>query len=84
MRPMALAHPRDRGARLAWHQYFLGPDLIVAPVLAPGGRATVWLPDSDWVPILGGPLLSRAGMHEITVAPDAFPAYARPGAVAAG
>lgn len=82
MRPVALAHPHDRGARPAWHQYQLGPDLIVAPVLAPGGRATVWLPDAEWVPVLGGPNLSRAGLHEVTVAPEAFPAYARPGALA--
>ena len=81
MRPSALTHPHDLEARRAWRQYQLGPDLIVAPVLAPGGRTTVWLPDAEWEPILGGPALRGPGTHEVTVGPDAFPVYARPGVV---
>jgi alpha-D-xyloside xylohydrolase len=81
MRPTALTHPHDPTARRCWHQYQLGPDLIVAPVLAPAGHTTVWLPDADWEPILGAPRLRGSGTHEVTVAPDAFPVYARPGVV---
>jgi alpha-D-xyloside xylohydrolase len=81
LRPTPLTHPGDPAARLAWHQYQLGPRVIVAPVLAPGGRTTVWLPDADWEPILGAPPLRGPGLHDVTVPPDAFPVYARPGVV---
>jgi alpha-D-xyloside xylohydrolase len=81
MRPTALTHPHDPLARRAWHQYQLGADLIVAPVLAPGGRTTLWLPDAEWEPILGAPRLRGTGLHDVAVAPEAFPVYARPGTV---
>lgn len=81
MRPTALTHPDDPTARRCWHQYQLGPDLIVAPVLAPGGRTKVWLPDADWEPILGAPRLRGPGLHEVTVPPHGFSVYARPGIV---
>jgi alpha-D-xyloside xylohydrolase len=81
MRPTALTHPDYPAARSNWHQYHLGPDLIVAPVLAPGGRTSIWLPEGEWQPILGAPQLNGPGFHEIQVGPDAFPVYARPGLV---
>jgi alpha-D-xyloside xylohydrolase len=81
MRPTALTHPHDPAARRCWYQYQLGSDLIVAPVLAPGGKTTVWLPDAEWEPILGAPPLRSPGLHDITVPPNAFPVYARPGVV---
>ncbi len=81
MRPTVLTHPGEAAARGAGTQYLLGPDLLVSPVTAPGGRATVWLPDRDWIPVHGAPTLSSAGRHEVTVAPGAFPVYAREGAV---
>ena len=81
MRPTALTHSHDPLARRAWHQYQLGPNLLVAPVLAPGGRTTVWTADDEWEPIVGAPRLHGAGLHEVSVGPDAFPVYARPGTV---
>lgn len=83
MRPTALTHHADPIARQAWHQYQLGPDVLIAPVLAPGGQTTVWLPEGEWEPILGAPRLHGAGLHDVTVGPDAFPVYARPGVIAA-
>ena len=77
MLPTALTHPHNAEARQAWHQYQLGPELLVAPILGPGGRTAIWLPDGDWEPILGAPRLSGAGLHEITLPPEAFPVYVR-------
>ena len=41
MRPMVLAFPGDRAARDAHLQYLLGPSILVAPVLSPGGLPPV-------------------------------------------
>jgi alpha-D-xyloside xylohydrolase len=53
MRPMMLAYPGDRAARDADLQYLFGPDLLVAPVLEPGGARQVWVPPGPWQPECG-------------------------------
>ena len=47
-RPMALAFPDQPESHAFDTQYLFGPDLLVAPVLAPGGRVLVWLPEGVW------------------------------------
>jgi alpha-glucosidase (family GH31 glycosyl hydrolase) len=50
MRQLALAFPRDRRASGRDGQYLFGPDLLVAPVLAPGRTARrVYLPRGRWI-----------------------------------
>ncbi|TDC75067.1 glycoside hydrolase family 31 protein [Streptomyces hainanensis] len=77
MRPMPLAFPGDREARDADLQYLLGPDVLVAPLLAPGGRRALYLPSGEWVGLLGCPTLAGPGWHEVGCAPDEFPAFVR-------
>ena len=48
MRPVAMEFPDDPGARHVETEYLLGPDLLVAPVLEPGGRADVYVPPGAW------------------------------------
>ena len=44
------AYPELARARAADDQYLLGPDLLAAPVTAPGRRSrSVWLPPGRWV-----------------------------------
>lgn len=76
LRPMALSHPGagPDGDR----QYLLGPDLLVAPVLEPGGHAAVWFPDADWVPLLGAPVPVGGGVQRMRLEAWEFPVYARP------
>jgi sulfoquinovosidase len=82
MCPLELAHPELRAVR---HEYLLGEDLLVAPVLEPGcelRRLTV--PEGEWVDLfdrsrsLGGPATA-----EVPVGPDAIPVFVRAGAVLA-
>ncbi|MDX6273437.1 MAG: alpha-D-xyloside xylohydrolase [Frankiales bacterium] len=80
MRPMPLAFPRDRAARSAHLQYLLGPDLLVAPVLQPGGAVRVWAPEGGWTGLAGAPPLHE-GWNDIVVSLSAMPAWVRPGAV---
>jgi alpha-D-xyloside xylohydrolase len=78
MRPMPLAHPEAREAR-DMLQYLLGPDVLVAPLLEPGGRRRVWAPPGAWVPLAGAPPLEGAGFVDVECDLDAFPAWVREG-----
>ena len=50
MRHLALTNPRDRRATALEDQYLFGPDLLVAPVLAPGARERdLYLPAGRWL-----------------------------------
>ncbi len=50
MRQLALAYPRDLRATGRDGQYLFGPDLLVAPVLAPGATSQrVYLPRGEWI-----------------------------------
>lgn len=75
MRPMVLM-TADPDGRLADQQYFLGDDVLVAPILSPGGTAQMWLPDGDWEPLVGAPTVSGPrGWVEVTCGPEDFPAF---------
>ena len=73
---MVLDHPA--APREVDTQYLLGRELLVAPVLQPGGRVRVWFPDTDWVPLLGAPRPQAGGFSDVRVRPDEFSVYARP------
>jgi alpha-glucosidase (family GH31 glycosyl hydrolase) len=97
MRHMALVHPGDATARERDDQFFVGPDLLAAPVLHPGERERrLYLPPGRWVPFEasirpdgrdGGLKLGRAeplrGEREVTLpAPlESLPLLVRAGSV---
>jgi alpha-D-xyloside xylohydrolase len=78
---MPLAFPRERPAWIYETQYLFGPDLLVAPIVEPGGRVELWLPGGTWVDVwtgeavVGGRALTRTG-----VPLDRLPVYAAAGA----
>jgi alpha-D-xyloside xylohydrolase len=77
MRPMVLACPGDRSARDADLQYLLGDDILVAPVLQPGGRLTVWIPPGGWYGLRGAPDLEGPGWVDLRLDLAAVPAWTR-------
>lgn len=77
LRPMPLAFPGDRAARDAQLQYLLGPDVLVAPLLEPGGFRWLYVPPGTWLPLVGCPPLAGPGWREVRCEPDQFPAYVR-------
>jgi alpha-D-xyloside xylohydrolase len=81
MRPMVLAYPGERAARDAELQYLLGPDVLVAPLLEPGGERQVWVPPGEWRPLWGAEPLRGPGWVGVRCSLEAFPAYVREGAV---
>lgn len=80
MRPMVLAFPGDRAARDADLQYMLGPDILVAPMLEPGGKRSFYLPAGRWRALVGLEPLEGPGWVEVECSLEQFPAFLREGA----
>jgi alpha-glucosidase (family GH31 glycosyl hydrolase) len=97
MRHLLLAWPGDPGAVVRDDEYLFGPDLLAAPVLAPGVAARdVYLPAGEWVDlwragrwdsasgafVLGSATVLAGGQSVIAPAPaDELPLFVRAGAV---
>jgi alpha-glucosidase (family GH31 glycosyl hydrolase) len=88
MRHLALAYPGDPRATGREDEFLFGPDLLAAPVLAPGARERrLYLPAGNWIRLdpdlagAGGELL--AGGREVTVpaALGELPLFVRAGSV---
>ena len=96
MRHLALAYPNDARAASTDDEYLLGPDLLVAPVLAAGATSRkLYLPPGRWVdfwrsasvgkdgaPRLRSPRVLEGGRTVSVAAPaDQIPLFVRAGAV---
>jgi alpha-D-xyloside xylohydrolase len=81
MRAMPLAFPADRAARLFDTQYLLGPSLLVAPVIRPGGHVEVWLPDGTWWDLWSASRFEGPGAVEVVAPLDRIPVFGRDGHV---
>ena len=80
MRPMVLAYPNDPSAVSAELQYLLGPDILVAPILAAGGKRSFYVPGGDWLPLYGLETQSGPGWVTVQCSLEQFPAFVRAGA----
>jgi alpha-D-xyloside xylohydrolase len=80
MRPLPLVLPEQQEARQAAHlEYFLGDDVLVAPVLEPGGHLSLWVPPGEWVGLEGAPTLAGPQWVDTTLSLEAIPAWSRKG-----
>lgn len=75
MRPMVLCYPTERGGRHADLQYLLGENILVAPVLNPGGEVTLWVPPGNWVGIDRTPDLNGPDWTSVQLQLDQIPAW---------
>lgn len=81
MRALMLQWPGDPRAWDIDQQYMLGPSLMVAPVVHPSGRKTVYLPGGCWVDLHTGQRI-RGPVHLALQVPlETLPLYVRAGAV---
>jgi hypothetical protein len=55
--------------------------LLVAPVLAPGGERTVWLPPGDWLDFFTGERHQGGGAFSAHYAVDETPVFVRAGSI---
>ncbi len=78
MRPLFFDHPDAAGSWDHPHQWLLGPDLLVSPVLEPGARTwPVWLPPGEWVDVWTGDPVAGDQVVERDVPIDVVPVYCR-------
>lgn len=79
MRAMPLAFPDDPAAWAFEHQYLLGPSLLVAPVLGPGGHVTLYLPAGGWYDLANGERVEGPRALRRTAPLEEMPMYGREG-----
>ncbi len=78
-RCMALACPDQPESWAFDLQYMFGPDLLVAPVVRPGGDVRLWLPAGDWLDAQSGERLSGARRLDRHLDLDQIALYLRAG-----
>ena len=79
MRPLPLAFPDDELAQAAESSWMLGDDLLVAPVLEPGGRRRVHLPAGRWHDWWTGAAVQGPATLEVSAGLDTSPIWQRAG-----
>lgn len=77
-RCMALAFPEEPEGFAFETQYMFGPDLLVAPVIRPGGGVGVWLPAGDWLDAGNGKRLAGGRRLDLKLGLDEMALYVRP------
>ena len=78
---MVLEFPDDPACRTLDRQYMLGPDLLVAPVMSPGGEVEVYIPEGEWTHLLTGETVTGPCWRHETHYLHSLPLYVLPGAV---
>ncbi len=80
-RPLYLHYPADPKAYDRWETYLLGPDMLVAPLTAAGGRKQVYLPDGSWMRWHDGNYFQGPELLELWVELEEIPLFIRTGAL---
>ena len=81
MRPLGLEFEDDPGSIAIETEYLLGPSILVAPVLNPGGYVNVYLPPGDWYDLWTGEKKQGARTYRMQVDLDHMPIYIRTNAI---
>jgi alpha-glucosidase (family GH31 glycosyl hydrolase) len=81
LRPLYLQHPDSAEAYRHPHEYWFGDELLVAPVVAPGGDRTVWLPPGNWIGFLDGKRYEGGASFNAHYGVDQTPVFVRDGAI---
>lgn len=79
MKPMAYVWPADPATHAMWDQYMFGHAFLVAPIVAPGGERSVYLPDGhEWYDFHQPNDVYRGGRQIVVKAPfDRIPVFVR-------
>ena len=81
MRPLVMEFPNDPHVANLSDQWMMGDALLAAPVLSPGGKRSVYLPDDDWYPFESNAPLAGKRAIKVTAALDEIPLYVRAGSI---
>ena len=81
LRPLYLQYPQLPEAYRYPHEYFFGAQLLVAPVLQPGGEQTVYLPPGEWRDFFTGKRYPGGTTFTAHYRVDETPVFVRTGAI---
>lgn len=81
LRPLYLEHPGLEEAYRHTHEYFYGDEMLVAPVLSPGGDRTVYLPPGSWIDFFHGERFQGGTTFTRHYAVDDMPVFVREGSI---
>ena len=81
VRPLVYDHPSDPTTHHVDDEYFLGPDLLVAPMFQPGGSRQVYLPEGRWYDYWNDWVHDGGRWINYTADLETLPLYVRAGAV---
>ncbi|WP_354666918.1 hypothetical protein [Thermus scotoductus] len=78
---LPLAFPQDPWARGFEEEFLVGTDLLVAPLVEPGGKREVYLPEGRWYDLWTGGLYEGPTLVRKKWPLEQIPLFAREGAV---
>jgi alpha-glucosidase (family GH31 glycosyl hydrolase) len=81
LRPLYLRHPDAAEAYRHPQEYWFGDEMLVAPVVEPGGNRTVWLPPGNWIGFFDGKHYAGGKSFTAHYAVDQTPVLVRDGAI---
>ncbi len=81
LRPLYLEYPELEVAYRHPHEYFVGEEMLVAPVVDPSGNETVYLPRGEWLDFFTGKRHAGDSSFTAHYAVDETPVFVRDGAI---
>jgi alpha-glucosidase len=81
MRPLLMEFPDDPKTANLSDEWMMGDSLLVAPVLQPGGKRSVYLPAGRWYALGSDLPLKGKRTLEVTAGMDEIPVYVRAGSI---
>ena len=81
IRPLAMMFPNDEQGVREIDEFMLGDELLIAPVCAPEGQQTVYLPRGIWTDLRTNQVYKGRQSIEVRAAADELPMFARNGGI---
>ena len=81
LRPLYLEYPDLEAAYRHPHEYFVGEEMLVAPVVDPSGNETIYLPPGEWLDFFTGKHHTGDSSFTAHFAVDETPVFVREGAL---
>lgn len=81
VRPLAMQFPTEPETWKITDQFMLGDELMAAPVLAPGGRRSVYFPRGVWTDLRTNRVYKSRQTVEVEAEPEGLPLFGRNGTI---
>lgn len=81
MRPLVMEFPNDTNVSNLSDQWLMGASLMAAPLLQPGGKRSVYLPEGRWYVFGTNTVLDGNRTMDVTAGLDVIPMYVKAGTI---